>query len=216
MIVGSILLAFVIDASWDGSRERAEERQALEALAHEFRSAADLLETQFLLTDSIVAAAETILRWTGPNADSRYSDSLAVLLPTVSRLPGFHPPSGTLEALLGSGDLRLVEHDSLRAALASFPSQLAGMHRTEGYGSDHLFGDFRPYLNETIPMRFFGRGGDGDSRFDSDAAGVLRSLEFENQIQSRLTNIGFLRGSIGNMRRTLSDISSMLDVELRR
>lgn len=214
MIIGSILLAFGIDAWWDASRERVEERQALGALARDFHAASALLDRQFLLTDSILAAVETILEWTGPSADSRYADSLAVLLPTVTRLPGFEPPSGTLDALLGSGDLRLIESDGLRAALASFPSRLAGMHRTERYGSDVLFGDFFPYVNETIPMRVFGRGGDGRSRFPADVAALLRSLKFENQLQSRLTNLVFLRGSMERMGGFLSNISSMLDAEL--
>lgn len=166
--------------------------------------------------DSIVIAAETILEWTGPNADSRYADSLAAILPTVSRLPGFAPPSGTLEALLGSGDLRLIQNDSLRAALASFPSRLAGMHRTEGFGAAALFNDYRPYLNETVPMRVFGRGGDGRSAFPRGTTELLRSLEFENQVQGRLTNLGFLRTSHERMGELLAQILSMLEAELSR
>ncbi len=214
VIVASILLAFGIEAWWNETQERAEEREALGALARDFRAASALLDRQFLLTDSIVAATETIHEWTGPSADSRYADSLAVLLPAVTRLPGFEPPSGTLDALIGSGDLRLIESDTLRAALASFPSRLAGMHRTERFGSDGLFGDFFPYVNETIPMRVFGRGGDGRSRFPADIAALLRSLEFENLLQSRLTNLFFLRSSMERMRGFLSNISSMLDAEL--
>ena len=214
VIVVSILLAFGLQAWWDASRERAEGRQALEALARDFRAASALLDRQFLLTDSIVAATERILEWTGPSADSRYADSLAVLFPTVTRLPGFEPPSGTLDALLGSGDLRLIENDSLRAALASFPSRLAGMQRTERFGSDVQFGDFFPYLNERIPMRLIGQGGDGRSRFAADVSALLRSLEFENQLQFKLTNMLFLRGAMERMQGLLSNISSMLDAEL--
>jgi len=215
VIIGSILLAFGIDAWWDASTERVEEQQALGALARDFHAASAILERQFLLTDSIVGAVETILEWTGPSADSRHADSLAVLLPTVTRLPGFEAPTGTLDALLGSGDLRLIESDSLRAALASFPSRLTGMHRTERFGSDVQFGDFLPHLNETIPMRVFGRGGDGRSRFPADVAALLRSLRFENQLQLKLTNLVFLRGSMERMKGLLSNISSMLDAELR-
>ena len=36
VIVASILLAFGIEAWWDGRQERAEERDALEALAADF------------------------------------------------------------------------------------------------------------------------------------------------------------------------------------
>ena len=216
VIVGSILMAFGIDAWWDARQERSRERAALLALARDFAAAADALERQFLVMDSVTLAAETILEWTGPEADSRYADSLAVLLPAVSRLPGFRPPLGTLEALLGSGDLGLVRSDSLRAALASFPSRLEGMQRTEAFGSEMLFGEFQPLLNRSIPMRRFGRGGDGATRFDSDVEGMLRSMEFENQLQGRLTNIGFLRGAATSMRDFISEVRAMLDSELTR
>jgi len=51
----------------------------------------------------------SLLDWTGPDADARHADSLTVLLPTVIRLPGFQPPMGPLDALLGSGNLSLIE-----------------------------------------------------------------------------------------------------------
>ena len=40
VIVGSILLAFGIDAWWDGSKERADELDYLRALRSEFQAAA--------------------------------------------------------------------------------------------------------------------------------------------------------------------------------
>ena len=44
-IVVSILLAFAIDAAWDESRERAQERRALRGLQEEFTENLRLLET---------------------------------------------------------------------------------------------------------------------------------------------------------------------------
>ena len=42
VIVGSILMAFGIEAWWDGAQERAEEAQLLASLAEEFRANVDL------------------------------------------------------------------------------------------------------------------------------------------------------------------------------
>ena len=80
VIVGSILLAYGIQAWWDESRDRAEERRALGAPASESRDAQSLLERQSLLADSIVAAVETIHLWTGRAASSRHTDSLRALV----------------------------------------------------------------------------------------------------------------------------------------
>ena len=216
VIIVSILLALAGDAWWDERRERAEEHEALVALAQDFDVAADRLGGVLATVDSIRVAAAVMLEWTGPRADARNGDSLAVLLPIVSRLPTFQPPLGSLEALLGSGDLRLIRNDSLRAALASFPSRLAGIHRTESYGAEQVFGELRPFLNRSVPMRRFARGGDGNTGFASDVVGLLRNLEFENQIQGRVTNIEYLSNSAGNMRTLVDEIRSMLASELEQ
>ncbi|MDA0329600.1 MAG: hypothetical protein O2958_11395 [Gemmatimonadetes bacterium] len=215
VIVGSILLALALDAWWDGVQEREEEHQALEALAGDFTAAADGIGHTLLTIDSMSVAINVVLGWTGPAADSRNADSLALLLPTITRLPGFRPPLGTLEALLGSGNLRLIQNETLRAALASFPSRLAGMQRTEDFGAQGQFGDFLPYLNRSIPMRRFGRAGDDLTRFESDVSGLLRSLEFENQLQGRLTNVTYLEEAARNMWELISSIREMLEAELR-
>ncbi len=216
VIVGSILLAFGIEAGWDERQEREEERQALEAMAREFESAADTLDRNVLVMDSIAIAANIVLGWTGPGADSRHGDSLALLLPSITRVGSFQPPVGTLQALLGSGDLRLIRNDSLRSALASFPSSLAQINETWGYQADVLFGEFHPYLNQSIPMRRFARAGDGTTQFDSDVAGLLRSLEFENLVQQKLTGLAFLKGSTRNMQGLITSIRAILDLELTR
>jgi len=216
VIVGSILLAFGIQAWWDESQEREEERQALEALARDFESAAESMDAYLLAMDSVAIAANTILGWTGPNADSRHADSLALLMPSITRVPDFQPSIGNLQALLGSGDLRLIRNHSLRAALASFPSHLARIDTTEGYGADLLFGEIHPYLNRSIPMRRFGRAGDGATQFDSDVEGLLRGLEFENLVQGKITHLAFLEGSTRDVQGLITSIRDVLDVELNR
>ncbi len=215
VIVLSILLAFGIDAWWEGRQERAEEREALEALADDFDAAARELESERLLVDSLLTASHAILRWTGPDADSRHVDSLALVLPELSRMPNYQPPTGTLDALVGSGDLRLIRSDTLRAALASFQNRLAAHKRSEGFGADMLFGEYLPYLNEVLPMKRFGLGGDGVSRFEVDVGALLRSMEFENQIQHRVTNLQFLAASVQRFGVFLDGLRAMLGEELR-
>jgi hypothetical protein len=214
VILVSILLAFGIDAWWDAAQDREDERQALDALAEDFESAAQALDEYGLVMDSIAEAANIILEWTGPDADPRHPDSLALLTPSIARVPDLQPPMGTLQALLGSGDLRLIRNDSLRAALASFPSQVARIKTTESYGADLLFGEIYPYLNRSIPLRNFARGGDGRTRFPRDVERVLRSLEFENLVQTKLTHLAYLGAGIQDVQQVIASIREMIDLEL--
>jgi len=214
VIVGSILLAFGIDAAWDERGERAREAEALQALSRDFTSADSVLRAQVLVIDSAAAAASAILELVGPGADEHYVDSLAVLIPLLIRRPTFRPPMGTLEALLGSGDLRVIGDALLKAELASFPSKLASMRETQGYGSEIVFGLLLPYLDARVPMLRFGLMARGQSDFSGDPVGVLRSLEFENLVQNRMMGIQFARGAADEMATRISTIRDLLEKEL--
>jgi len=216
VIVGSILLAFGIDAWWDGRGERAKEREALEALSEDFAAADSILAVRVLAIDSGRVAAQSIIDLVGPSSDSRHVDSLAVLIPRIIRRPTFQPPMGNLEALLGSGELRLIRNARLKAALASFPSELAGMRETQEFGSEVVFGMVLPYLNTKVPMLKYGLMARGESDFRGDPVGLLRSLEFENLAQYRLMGLRFSLLAADGVGRKITAIREMLHEEITR
>jgi len=215
-IIASILLALAIDAWWDNRSERIQERAALQALAVDFEAAAAGLAAQLVLRDSTVVAADWILGRTGPAADRQQADSLRLWLPQIMRLGGFDPPLGTLDALLGSGELRLVRNPALRAALAAFPSALNDVKETQSFAATVHFGLVLPYLNQYLPLQSFGLRGRGESSFEGDPLVVMRSLEFENLVQNRLMNTEFQIDGLSGLQRDIDAIRTMLDAELSR
>jgi len=216
IIIASILLALAIDAWWESRSERIEEQKALVALEQDFVSASDDLAYQLLVRDSALVAANAILSMTGPNATAAHGDSLALLIPRVIRLGTFNPPLGTLDALLGSGDLRLIQDGELRAALASFRSALDGQRTTEGFAGNTVFGMFLPYLNQHLPLQKFGLRRQGASEFAGDPAEVLRSLEFENLVQNRLMNTEFLIDGLQGLQGRINHILVLLRREIQQ
>lgn len=188
LIVASILLAFTIDAWWAERGRRQDQRRALRALEQDFEAAAELLSQVSVAHGRGVAAGEALLDFTGPRAPSIDSDSLAILIPPLIRIPYFSPPLGSLEALLSSGDLRLIENAELRAELAAFPVALAGLNRTQDYGAQIVLNDFSRALARHIPFRRYGMASRGETSFTGDIRPLLTSLEFENQVQVRLMN----------------------------
>lgn len=216
VIVASILIAFGIDAWWDARGEREEERRALHGLMGDFEAADRLLETSVLVIDSAAAAAGAILDLVDPEGDPGLADSLAVLIPRIIRRPVFLPPMGTLEALLGSGDLGLISNDTLRAALASFPSHVAGMSVTQQFGSQVVFGLLLPFLNERVPMLRYGLMATGESGFVGDPGGLMRSMEFENLAQNRLMGIRFEKLVAEEMAHRIASVRALIGAELLR
>ena len=216
VIVTSILLAFAIDAWWDRRGERGRELEALAALSEDFAAADSLLAVRVSAIDSAAVAARAIIDLVGPDADLDGLDSLAVLIPRIIRRPIYEPPMGTLEALLGSGELRLISDIELRAELASFPSIVADMRETQDFGTNVVFGMLLPYLNARVPMLEYGLMARGDSDFDGDSSVLMRSLEFENLAQNRLMGTRFSLLAADEMAQRIGSIRELLRTELDR
>ena len=86
-IVGSILLAFAIDAWWDAHQARAEEREAILALTGDFEAALDILEKDNLAVhDSALVAGRALLALTGPGEVMTQTRSSADLVGWIRSL----------------------------------------------------------------------------------------------------------------------------------
>jgi hypothetical protein len=119
-IILSILLAFAIDAAWDGRQDRAAEREAVLALRDDF--------------EANRAAVQDVLDWHA-TSNERYTllsslsvaelaefpqDSINVLLGALAGPVTFDAVRGNIDALVGSGRLDLLRNRPLRAGLTTF------------------------------------------------------------------------------------------------
>lgn len=131
VIVVSILLAFAVDAWWDSRQERAREESYLGQLAEDLESTLMNNATFGGRAESIDWAAARLVQ-SYYEATPPHPDSVAHWL----SLQGYwvvQPRLGTLEALVSTGDLRLIRSDSLRAAI---PNYLTGMIAFEGFEAE--------------------------------------------------------------------------------
>lgn len=213
LIVISILLAFAIDASWSERLRRQDQQAVLRLLEQDFEAALELLNKISLAHNSGVKSGEAMLRFTGPDANSVDPETFAELLAPLFRIPYYSPSLGSLEALLSSGDLRLIESTELRVALASFPVALANLNRTQDYGAQLVLGQFLPSLASQIPFRRYGMTSRGETSFTGDVEPLLRNLEFENQVQLRLMNHELALSAATTLDEQITDVLEMLAVE---
>ena len=154
VIVVSILLAFGVDAWWDGRLEREEERLVLERLHDEF--AADL--DQLVLKQSghigVRDAALGLLATTGRTSDSFEVEDVANQLFVVSANPTFDPASGALSSLIASGQLSLVSDRALRSQLAAWPGTVADLVDQERANQVQGHERLLPYLETRTSWRW--------------------------------------------------------------
>jgi len=139
VIVTSILLAFGIDAWWEGRQERSQERVALAALRLEFReniARFTRAHDYHVASAGRLAALEDLLTASRDGVTVQVPDSL--LRPLVSfRTPD--PAMGTLNTLLASGRIELVRDPALQQALAGWPAEVEDASEDERMIRDFIF-----------------------------------------------------------------------------
>jgi len=120
VIVISILLAFAIDAWWDERQETVQTERMLAGLEEDCRGnlaqareVIELHEGRRELVSRLMGMDDARLRSIGP-------DSLGIYYASLYDPRSFDPATATIDALVGSGDLDLVEDEELRLLLSRF------------------------------------------------------------------------------------------------
>ena len=156
VIVGSILLAFGIDAGWDARGEASRRSVVMEGLRSDFAAARTDLDrvTAFHLGGR--ESAETLMHLgdAGPVAADRAArvDSLfARLAGTAS----FDPPLGTLEALINSGNLDLLDDPGLAVELTRFQGEVVDPDREPRFPRGTMIRPFEYLGTEDIGVGSF-------------------------------------------------------------
>lgn len=120
MIVGSILLAFGIDAWWDGQQTDARRVDLLHGLEADFTETRDLVEEQLACATDLRDRAEAFLEAAGDRL-ALSPDSIAHLsVGIVTGICVLSPSLTSYSAALASGEISLVESEGLRSAFATF------------------------------------------------------------------------------------------------
>jgi hypothetical protein len=151
-IVASILLAFAIDAGWQERQERMEEQRVLSDLEEEFIAIRSVLQEHAAQTRDSLQALEAFLREfeSGPSANT--GEIVAAMLLEMLNPQTSDVANGTLEALLSSGRLDIVENRELRAQLAGWKSAISEVWDDQEIHSKLVFETFIPYfVAEGIP-----------------------------------------------------------------
>ena len=190
-IVGSILLAFAIDAWWSARQLDQEEQQTLRQLQAEFQTNAALLAERRGRHEVFFEACETILSLTGPEGEDLliYLEDVRSAIDTITRWWTYDPQMGVLAGLTQSGGLRIISSDQLRNALASWPSKVQDLVEDEIHAQEFTAGLLEPYLNENLAIRnVILLPGVDKGRFSDDLVGLY--WQTGNLRTSYITNWG--------------------------
>ena len=120
VIVGSILLAFGIEASWSERQERAEEAEALVSLEAEF--AANLIQIDTVIARHVTGREliEMLVDLSEREIRALDQSTISEIMLATANPWTFDPVLGTTDALVGAGRLGILRDAELREALTTF------------------------------------------------------------------------------------------------
>jgi hypothetical protein len=215
VIVGSILLAFAVDAAWSEFRESQDENVVLLGLRDDFeRYLAEMADARTSHNER-VAAADLLLAATGVAASDADEPALHAAVSRAVIWKQVFLPAGTLGSLLESQGLSLIQNSDLRKELVEWRQGLSLLDE----GNDYLVQTVNAldvYLTSRFPMRTMDweLGPRDESSFSSDVSPLLRDLEFENHIVSgRAASVGLLR-SLDGWEEAAQRILDLIEEEL--
>jgi hypothetical protein len=146
VIVGSILLAFGLQAWWEGRRERRDEQELVFAFTAEFDGVEAELDRAREVHQARRESTAELIRLIDQGTPLPGADSLWSLMRAAGRATTLDPPNGVLSSALGAGSLTLIQNDSLRVLLASWPRLVSDHAGTEGNAHAWINAQLRPWL----------------------------------------------------------------------
>jgi len=127
VIVTSILAAFGLEAWWGTRAENERARAQVESLHAEFSATqAELAELRAGL-ESLRTAVAAILPLVGPDAEVVPIDSITKFVDLSFRLGTIELRTGSVQALLASGELASIGDPMLGALIAGWPAEVADL-----------------------------------------------------------------------------------------
>lgn len=148
VIVGSILLAFWIDAAWAAREERQGGRELTAALRADVEATQQLVADNTRHTEQVIAQARTVLEGLAGDAPGVARDSLLLRVGSVFVLDEWTPTTHSYQQALGSGDLALVRDPELRRLLGSYHAMLEQLRSIYESQKTQYYGTLEPFMVE--------------------------------------------------------------------
>jgi hypothetical protein len=119
-IVLSILLAFAIDAWWDERHERAEEKEVLESLYIEFEANRDAVTATISFHDRAIQSIASLRAMAQNEILALQPKAVEAIIGFMGSPRTFDAVRGSVDALISSGKLGILQDRQLREALTTF------------------------------------------------------------------------------------------------
>lgn len=118
-VMASILLAFAIDAWWDGHLDRRQEASLLAGILADYRDSRPELESRLELARRMSANTELLIDAVSGTTGSSITVPDSLVLGSIGG-PTYEPSTSTLDAAIASGEIELIRGDEIHRELATW------------------------------------------------------------------------------------------------
>lgn len=231
-VILSILLAFAIDAWWDGHRERLRERELLAGLLTDFEASRPDLTSRVALARRMADGTTRFLDLTAGQTGTARVDVPDSLVLAILGGPTYEPATNTLDAAVASGEIELLRNDELREELARWRRILSDTGEDERevrrITNEQIVPllsretNLHPYLDRVLPWSGgdpYGAGRliDGGSPASSpDRATLTVTSELIGAVALRRFYVEFSAADLQELLASLDRLTALLAEELAR
>ena len=221
LIVVSILLAFGIQAWWEGHRERREVEDALVGLRADFERNLTSLAEAREANQAIQLAAQGLLALTGPPGSTVPThDEVPELVQGILGRHRLANYDAHLQSLLNTGRWDLLRSETLKEALTNWSTLVRNLSRREEEAVEGINNRLIVRIWQLAPMRTLDmpiaefREAVGPSRFPIDYDRLLGDMYFEAAVDERWQDAFNLLVAIDQLEASARDILVLIDREL--
>lgn len=179
LVMIGILLALQVD-TWNQNRiDRNTEQDAIVSLLEEFKLNKERIERK---QEKRINALNMLNIYAQAATSGRVSDSLMQATHTSDLFPGITNPSfGIIKSLISSGEVNLIQNDSLRYLLADWEDQTENLRENEEILWEFTI-DYKAFMDNYLLI-------EGDKWYDGDSFDresklleVQKSIAYRNKL----------------------------------
>jgi hypothetical protein len=205
VIVGSILVAFALDASWANFQESRVEQKVLLELHEELQSAKARIEFSITELVGVIEASSDLVDSLGEDTPILSANAAQDLVLRIFNINTLEVPTSVVDSIVASGQVRLISNGEIRKALAQWPALISDVRENHEWHRVETDEFLNPYLARYVSIRDAvvrnGRATFGLGSFAYDLAPMQRDPVFEGRLVQR----------ISRQQATLSESKILLD-----
>jgi hypothetical protein len=229
-IVGSILLAFSIDAWWGERKEVIEKNALLESVRSELQWNRKRLEADRVYRQGAMDSAKKLL---AAIESGGYEDATTTLDHRLANLTWFSNEAistAAVDSLLDGGLIAAVESERLRHYLVGWPRQAEALRKLQEQDYETLMDEVAPFLGRNASLLqisndayVHGRPGDNAGKDPQrvlplsrvrDHSDLLRNPEFAGLLVRKMWNDGDALFYMDQYLTGMDEIMALIDQEL--